>query len=169
MPTSSGSRWTGLSVSSGPITPGQFQEADGVGDWRVVADGACAQFPSGSFAAGVALVDAIGRLAEAADRHPDVDLRDQGVTVRLPMTDVGLHGRDVELARRISAAARELGVPADLAAWSPTSTPPRGGRWPTPRATRSTWPPGRAATERRRRPQRALPPAQSSAVIAYRA
>jgi hypothetical protein len=128
MPTSSGSRWTGLSVSSGPITPGQFQEADGVGDWRVVADGACAQFPSGSFAAGVALVDAIGRLAEAADRHPDV-----------------------ELARRISAAARELGVPADLA------------------ATRSTWPPGRAATERRRRPQRARPPAQSSAVIAYRA
>jgi hypothetical protein len=36
--------------------------------------------------------------------------------VRLPMTEVGLGGRDVELARRISAAARELGVPADPAA-----------------------------------------------------
>jgi 4a-hydroxytetrahydrobiopterin dehydratase len=116
MPTCSGSRWTGLSVSSGPITPRQFQEADGVGDWRVVADGACAQFRTGSFAAGVALVDAIGRLAAAADRQPDVDLRDQGVTVRLPMTEVGLGGRDVELARRISAAARELGAPADPAA-----------------------------------------------------
>jgi 4a-hydroxytetrahydrobiopterin dehydratase len=73
-------------------------------------------FRTGSFAAGVALVDAIGRLAAAADRQPDVDLRDQGVTVRLPMTEVGLGGRDVELARRISAAARELGVPADPAA-----------------------------------------------------
>jgi 4a-hydroxytetrahydrobiopterin dehydratase len=116
MPTCFGSRWTGLSVSSGPITPRQFQEADGVGDWRVVADGACVLFRTGSFAAGVALVDVIGRLAAAADRQPDVDLRDQGVTVRLPMTEVGLGGRDVELARRISAAARELGVPADPAA-----------------------------------------------------
>ena len=116
MPTCFGSRSTGLSVSSGPITPRQFQEADGVGDWRVVADGACALFRTGSFAAGVALVDAIGRLAAAADRQPDVDLRDQGVTVRLPMTEVGLGGRDVELARRISAAARELGGPADPAA-----------------------------------------------------
>jgi len=60
-----------LSVSSGPITPRRFQEADGVGDWRVVADGACVLFRTESFAAGVALVDAIGRLAAAADRQPD--------------------------------------------------------------------------------------------------
>src|SRR5207245_2117290 len=61
-----------------------------------------------------ALVDAIGRLADAAHHHPAVDLRDEGVTVRLWTHDVdGLSERDVKLARQISAAARELDVPAD--------------------------------------------------------
>jgi 4a-hydroxytetrahydrobiopterin dehydratase len=99
------------------ITPGQFQEADGVEDWRVLTNVAHAHFRTGSFAAGVALVDAIGRLAEAADDHPDVDLRPDGVTVRLTTTSPDhffwLSERDVELARQISAAGRELGVPAD--------------------------------------------------------
>jgi len=82
-----------------------------------VGDGAYAHFRTGSFAAGVALVDAIGRLADAANHHPDVDLRYRGVTVRLVSHDVeGLSERDVELARQISAAARELDVPADPAA-----------------------------------------------------
>src|SRR5439155_15228821 len=33
------------------------------------------------------------------------------------------------------------------AAWSAKTTPPSGGPWPTPKATRSTWPPSRAATD----------------------
>ena len=102
-----------------PITPRQFHEADGVGDWRVVGDGACAYFRTGSFAAGARLVDAISGLAGVEDHHPDVDLRYEGVTVRLITTtgdDWGLSERDVELARRISAVARELGVPADPSA-----------------------------------------------------
>jgi 4a-hydroxytetrahydrobiopterin dehydratase len=98
----------------GRITAGQFHAAEGVQDWRVVAGGACAHFRTGSFAAGVELVDAIGELADAADHHPDVDLRYAGVTVRLVSHDVGgLSERDVALARQISAAARELDVPAD--------------------------------------------------------
>ena len=52
-----------------PITPARFHEADGIEDWRVLFGGAHAHFRTGSFAAGVALVDAIGRLADAAD-HP---------------------------------------------------------------------------------------------------
>ena len=44
-------------------------------DWRVVRDAASTHFRTGSFAAGVALVDAIGTLADAANHHPDVDLR----------------------------------------------------------------------------------------------
>jgi 4a-hydroxytetrahydrobiopterin dehydratase len=102
------------------ITPQQFHEAVGVEDWRVLTNVACAHFRTGSFAAGVELVDVIGQLAAAADHHPDVDLRYEGVTVRLTTTTPDhffwLSGRDVELARQISAAARELGVPADAIA-----------------------------------------------------
>src|SRR5437763_711957 len=95
------------------ISPRQFHAADGVEDWRVLFEGACAHFRTGSFTAGVALVDAIGRLADVAHRHPTVDLRDAGVTVRLRTDDIGgLSERDVELARQISAAARALGLPA---------------------------------------------------------
>jgi 4a-hydroxytetrahydrobiopterin dehydratase len=96
------------------LTPRQFHEAVGVDDWRVLFAGACAYFRTGSFATGVALVDAIGSLAGAGNHHPEVDLRYQGVTVRLMTHELGgLSERDVEMARRISAAARELNVPAD--------------------------------------------------------
>ena len=86
-------------------------------DWRVVRDDACAHFRTDSFAAGVALVDAIGRIADAADHPPDVDLRPDGVTVRLrtirPDGFSQPSERDVELAGQISAAAGELGLPVD--------------------------------------------------------
>lgn len=96
------------------ITSQQFHAADGVEDWRVVDDGARARFRTGSFATGVALVDAIGRLADAADHHPDVDLRYGAVGVRLWTHEVhGLSQRDAELAGKISAAARDLGVSAE--------------------------------------------------------
>ena len=84
-------------------------------DWRVVRDAASTHFRTGSFAAGVALVDAIGTLADAANHHPDVDLRYHGVTVRLKTHSAGgLTERDVALAGQITDAARELGVPVDL-------------------------------------------------------
>jgi 4a-hydroxytetrahydrobiopterin dehydratase len=84
-------------------------------DWRMVRNAASTHFRTGSFATGVALVEAIGKLADAANHHPDVDLRSDGVTVRLRTHDVdGLGERDVELAQQISAAARELEVPVDL-------------------------------------------------------
>jgi 4a-hydroxytetrahydrobiopterin dehydratase len=96
------------------ITPRQFHESSGIEDWRAVFEGACAHFRTKSFAVGVALVDEIGRLADAANHHPDVDLRYAGVTVRLVTHDVdGLSEHDVALAQQISAAARELGVAAD--------------------------------------------------------
>ena len=102
---------------SDQLTPRQFHEATGIEDWRVLAHGASAHFRTGSFATGVALVDAIGRLADAANHHPDVDLRYAGVTVRLLTHDLGgLSERDLALARQISTSARELCIPADPAA-----------------------------------------------------
>jgi 4a-hydroxytetrahydrobiopterin dehydratase len=101
------------------ITPKQFYESDGVEDWRVVGDGACTFFRTGSFAASARLVQAIGEQAGIDDLRPDVDLRHDGVTVRLiTYTDdwYGMSQRDVELARRISAVARKLGLRADPSA-----------------------------------------------------
>jgi 4a-hydroxytetrahydrobiopterin dehydratase len=94
----------------------QFHEAPGTEDWRVLGEGACTYFRTGSFAAGARLVDAISELAGLDPHHPDVDVRHEGVTVRLiTITDneYGLTERDVELAREISAVARGLGAPAD--------------------------------------------------------
>lgn len=97
------------------ISDQAFLASDGVEDWQVRDGAAVATFRTGSFAAGVALVDAIGVLADALDHHPDVDLRYSRVAVRLVTHDVGgLSRRDVDLARRISAAARALGYPADV-------------------------------------------------------
>jgi 4a-hydroxytetrahydrobiopterin dehydratase len=95
------------------ISPRRFHEID----WRIVRDDACAHFRTDSFAAGVAFVDEITRIADAAGHHPDVDLRADGVTVRLrtiaPDRSSWLSEQGLELAGRISAAARELGLPAD--------------------------------------------------------
>ncbi|ANC29652.1 4a-hydroxytetrahydrobiopterin dehydratase [Isoptericola dokdonensis] len=94
------------------ITAEEFGRHDGVDGWTVADGAAQAVFDTGSFAAGVQLVDAIGELADAADHHPDVDLRYPTVTVRCTSHDVGgLSERDVALAARITAAARELDVP----------------------------------------------------------
>ena len=92
------------------IASKRFHEAD----WRVIRSAACAHFPTASFAEGVALVNAIAGLAGAANHHPDVDLRPDGVTVRLKSNDVGeLTERDVEMATQISGVAGDLGVRLD--------------------------------------------------------
>jgi 4a-hydroxytetrahydrobiopterin dehydratase len=102
-----------------PITLQQFREADGVGDWRLLSEGACAYFRTGSFAAGARLVQAIGELDGLGSHHPDVDLRFDGVTVgliTLTAEHYGMSERDVALARQISALAREQGLSADPSA-----------------------------------------------------
>ncbi|MEV4416431.1 VOC family protein [Catellatospora sp. NPDC049609] len=88
------------------ISARQFHAADGVDDWRVLYHVVAAYFRTGSLAEGVAFVEEIGRVAGADEQHLKVDLRHTGVTV-------SLLNRDVALARRISAAAAGLGLPAD--------------------------------------------------------
>jgi len=101
------------------ISPKQFHESEGIEDWRVLGDGANAYFQTGSFAAGARLVQAISELPGFDDNRPEVDLRHDGVTVRmLEITDdyAGMTRGHVELARRISAVARKLGFSADPSA-----------------------------------------------------
>lgn len=101
------------------ITPKQFYESDGVEDWRVLGEGACTFFRTGSFAAGVRLVQAISELDGLDVHRPDVDLRHDGVTMRLITYTKDWYGtskRDLKMARQISAVARKLGIPADPSA-----------------------------------------------------
>jgi 4a-hydroxytetrahydrobiopterin dehydratase len=98
------------------ITGRQFLSCEGVDDWRPIWGGgwACAYFRTRSFETGVALVERIGALAAAADHYPDIDLRPDGISVRLfsGMLEQ-LSRRDVDLARQISAAARDLAAEPD--------------------------------------------------------
>ncbi|MFF4540139.1 VOC family protein [Streptomyces aureus] len=102
-----------------PIRPRRFHETAGLEDWRVLGEGACAYFRTGSFAVGAQLVRAISELPDVVDDHPDVDLRREGVTVRLiSLTDdyYGLTERHIDLAGQISAIARSLDLTADPSA-----------------------------------------------------
>ena len=96
-----------LGVTDG-IMPRQFYEAEGVEDSRVLVEGAF--FRTGSFAASVRFVAAIRQLGDVDDHPPEVDLRRDGVTVRLILRAddwYGVSAGDVELSRRISAVARD--------------------------------------------------------------
>jgi 4a-hydroxytetrahydrobiopterin dehydratase len=98
------------------ISAQQFHDSEGTQDWRVIGDGACAYFRTGSFTAGTRLVRAIGELPGVDDRGPDIDLRPDGVTVRLLTTSDDYYGMsqlDVGLAREISRVAAEQGLAAD--------------------------------------------------------
>ena len=104
---------------SDPITARQFHEVDGLDDWRVLGDGASVFYRSGSFAESARLVQAIGGITGIDDHPPAVDVRAGGVAVRLiSVADdyFGMTQRDVDVARQISAVARDLGLSADPSA-----------------------------------------------------
>jgi 4a-hydroxytetrahydrobiopterin dehydratase len=105
-----------MTETSTPITLRDFREAEGVEDWRVLAEGACAFFRTESFAASAELVRAIAEATDDAGHAPDVDIRPGGVTVRLITVGddhYGMSQRDVDLARQISGVARAHGLSAD--------------------------------------------------------
>lgn len=101
-------------MSEERTTAREFHDARGVDDWRVLFWGAYAHYRTDSFADGARLVAAIAALADATGHFPDVDLRPKGVTIRtFSREDGALSERDIELARQISAAARDLGLRPD--------------------------------------------------------
>ncbi|WP_041833825.1 4a-hydroxytetrahydrobiopterin dehydratase [Actinoplanes sp. N902-109] len=71
------------------------------------------------FAAGLALVDALGAAAEHADHHPDIDLRYTHVDIRLTSHDTGaVTGRDIRMARIVSGLIAEAGLTQECASVS---------------------------------------------------
>jgi 4a-hydroxytetrahydrobiopterin dehydratase len=97
----------------------EFLAADRTGDWRVVGDGAWAFYPTPSLDASVRLVAAVAAIPGFAAHRPAIDIRADGVSVRLlTLTEswFGMSTLDVELAAAISAVARDQGLAAEPAA-----------------------------------------------------
>jgi 4a-hydroxytetrahydrobiopterin dehydratase len=92
---------------------GERAGADAGSDWRADAAGLHAWFRTGSLLAAGQFVQAVLALADDLGAEPRLDVSADAVGVRLP-------GREAELARQISALARELDLPAD------PSAPPDG-------------------------------------------
>ena len=93
------------------ITAEEFRSSPGVEDWGAGVNGAAVEYRTGNVATGAQLFAAITELAEAANHHPDVDIRYSSVRVRLFTHYAhGLTVKDVALARQISEAARELDI-----------------------------------------------------------
>ena len=76
-------------------------------DWVRDGDAIRKSYTRPSFADAIAFVVRIGFLAEAADHHPDLDIRWRTVHVTLSTHDAGgITAKDLELASRIDAVAQ---------------------------------------------------------------
>lgn len=99
----------------------QVSAMEGMEDWRSMHQALQSRFLTGDFATGLGMVNRIGAAAEDMGHHPELDLRYSHLNVRLYSHDVfGKTERDVELARRISTIARDLGVESDPSVLSVT-------------------------------------------------
>jgi 4a-hydroxytetrahydrobiopterin dehydratase len=82
--------------------------------WERHGDEIRKQFELASFADAIAFVVRVGFLAEAADHHPDLDVRWRTVVVALTTHDAGgLTGRDLALAVSIDGVAAIVDGVAD--------------------------------------------------------
>lgn len=95
------------------VTATEFGDRRDLPDWRYLLASIEATFRTGSFGAGAQLITAIAAAADAAEHHPDLELRYPG-TVHVALTTHGEGGLvtdlDLHLARTISAIATDLGA-----------------------------------------------------------
>jgi 4a-hydroxytetrahydrobiopterin dehydratase len=81
-------------------------------DWQRDGDTIRRELRFPTFPEAIAFVDRVAELAEAADHHPDIDIRWRRVVLRLTTkASHGLTERDIGLARRIDALAIEMPTP----------------------------------------------------------
>ena len=98
------------------ISPAQFHQAPGVGDWRVAATGPQAVFTASSFAQAAGLPAPIVELAEQFGILPDVDVRPEGVVVRVPYRGPqGIPAAATQFAAAVATAAAQRGLIANPA------------------------------------------------------
>lgn len=86
----------------------------GLSDWRPILAALHGRFRTGGFVNSLELARRITDVAEEMNHHPDLDLRWPHVDITLSSHDVGgMTQRDVDLARRISEIAADMGLAAD--------------------------------------------------------
>lgn len=103
----------------------------GLTDWRKLAQGLHARYLVDDFAAGARFVTAVGEAGDAVGHHPSVAMGDGYVDLKLVSDDAIYRDddgteyvvqwptqQDVDLARRITEVAADLGLTADPAAVS---------------------------------------------------
>jgi 4a-hydroxytetrahydrobiopterin dehydratase len=101
------------------VTPDELAEIGGIDDWRYAMSAIYANFLFPSFPLAAEFVRSVSDAAEAAEHHPDLELRYPG-RVRVALTTHAVGGvttHDVALARQVSALAHDAGATAE-----PTST-----------------------------------------------
>jgi 4a-hydroxytetrahydrobiopterin dehydratase len=92
-----------------------FHAAEGVGDWRILGNGAHARYRCASLAEAAAFAAEIARAAEVLPR-PHLDLRDGSISIRLPAheaEEMWVDDDDLAAARWIQSRARALGMTPD--------------------------------------------------------
>lgn len=96
------------------ISPAEFHRAPGVSDWRVTGTGPQAVFAAGSLAHAAALVGPVVSASERFGILPDIDVRPEGVVVRVPYRDAdGIPAGCAQFAAAVSEAAAELRMNPD--------------------------------------------------------
>ena len=74
--------------------------------WELVGGKLVKSVSCGDFRQALAFVNEVGRLAEEANHHPDIDIRYSRVTLAVMTHDAGgITAKDLDLARAIDAVA----------------------------------------------------------------
>lgn len=101
------------------ISPSDFESTPGLEEWRVLGEGASVHYRTDSFEASAELVRSIAAIPGVTDHPPALDIRAEGITVRLvTSTDesYGMTEADRAVALAVSEAANGLGLVADVSA-----------------------------------------------------
>jgi 4a-hydroxytetrahydrobiopterin dehydratase len=78
--------------------------------WSRRGDAITKTFQFRNFLTGIGFVSAVAKAAEAADHHPDIDIRYTKVTCTLSTHSAGgITQKDLELARKIDLAQEKVG------------------------------------------------------------
>ncbi len=94
----------------------QFLATDDIDDWAVLHGGPTAVFRTGSMHEAARLAEAIAAVPGVAGTRAALTITDRRLTVRLTREMWATEAEHVDLARAISAVAREHGAAPDLAA-----------------------------------------------------